>query len=429
MALLTAAGSFALNTGTGNQSVTGLDFPDGSAPKIIWLFCGSATATDTFTADWDLSYGVGVSSSKRYCFTMRADDNVPTSDTAQGVSSTKIVRLFSDGTGAPIDCEADLVSLDAAAGGNGGGFTINVTDAPAAAYLCGYIALGGDDIEQVDIQEFTVTNTATQDVTSFAFTPDFLMLLSNRQAAVGDTTGASIRIGMASSPTDAGCTWAQSDDNAGSEIFKVTELTGQIMAGGFVGTSTSFAVKAALSAWLSNGFTLSYGTQSTDGELVVAVAIKGGRHKVTSLTAPAATGVQTYSGLGIGTPQLVHFASVMNTASAAIVRADRGLMVGAASSSDGTEEASLMNTADDANTVMNVNNRFSNTKAVQMATIVTLQQDADLNAFAFNEFSLDWTTNADGIAREAIVWAVGPSRSRTPDSDRRTPRRRMMQRI
>src|SRR5215467_2320173 len=105
-AVSTKAGSFAANTVTGNQAVTGVGFQ----PKAVLLFSTGATATgDVAPAAISGTYNIGFATDS----THRAALSL--FDTGYGHSNAAIQYLADQGS-PPV---ADFVSMDA------GGFTIN----------------------------------------------------------------------------------------------------------------------------------------------------------------------------------------------------------------------------------------------------------------------------------------------------------------
>src|SRR5262245_23350603 len=109
MPLSAKVGSFALNTSTGNQSVSGLGFQ----PKVVIFFYNSATS-DSTNANARIGFGVGISSSDRRAIYNVSIDNQASSTNTAANQNTSCIYLG----GNPI---ADLVSLDS------DGFTVNLS--------------------------------------------------------------------------------------------------------------------------------------------------------------------------------------------------------------------------------------------------------------------------------------------------------------
>jgi len=150
MALSTKAGSFALNTSTGNQSVTGVGFQ----PEAI-IFVGNNLTADGNAANATLILGFATSSTNRTTQSTRGFDGSNPTDASRSTVATKVVSLANSSD--TIILDADFVSFDA------DGFTINITTSDGVAYIMNYIALGGTDLTNSTILQFTTkTSTGSQ---------------------------------------------------------------------------------------------------------------------------------------------------------------------------------------------------------------------------------------------------------------------------
>ncbi len=67
--------NFAINTSTGNQSITGVGFE----PKIV-IFYGTHLTADGVVVHNAFACGAGISSTSRFCITSASEDNKTTSD-------------------------------------------------------------------------------------------------------------------------------------------------------------------------------------------------------------------------------------------------------------------------------------------------------------------------------------------------------------
>ena len=119
MALSGYAGVFALNTATGNQSVTGVGFQ----PDVV-IFLPTNLTADGVGSDAYLNIGAAVSSSARKTFSSTSEDGQATTDTSR--ESYDLCISQNNPGSSSSDYLADFVSLDA------DGFTINITDAPGS---------------------------------------------------------------------------------------------------------------------------------------------------------------------------------------------------------------------------------------------------------------------------------------------------------
>jgi hypothetical protein len=388
MALSFKAGSFTANTSTGNQAVTGVGFQ----PKALKLYA-AAIASDGTTSNGSGSFGFGASSSQRACMTWFSLDAGGSSDTAKGLSTTKILRLFSAAT-PTVDAEADLVSLDS------DGFTIDWTDAPGSAWIILYEAYGGADITDVKVGSFALTaSVATQQVTDPGFQPDYVEMIGTRQTAAADAASAMTIHGAAAASggiTQVVC-GGSDQDAQNAMVANAFGKSGSALMASFVGTSTSINWEASVSSFDATGFNLSYSTQADAACLIPYLAIKGGRWKVGAESQHTTTGTKSTSGLGIGIPKALSVRSATNVAGfAGIARNDHTPMFGAA---DGTTEGYCVSTSDDANGTSDSNKRLDRTKAIGFVnSAATVLSAADLSSFDSDGFTLNWTS-ADAAAR------------------------------
>jgi hypothetical protein len=166
MALSSYTGTFDLNASTGDQSVTGVGFQ----PKfgIFWTTDQNATGS-TGTATFGL--GVAGSSTDRGYVAYRSETTVGTSNTAAGNNITRLLKLYSLATTPTVDVEVDFVSWDS------DGFTVNISNAPSSTRRVHYLVWGGTDITDVNVVDWTVTNTATQAITGVGFESDLIIFL------------------------------------------------------------------------------------------------------------------------------------------------------------------------------------------------------------------------------------------------------------
>lgn len=132
--LAAAAGAFNAPTSTTTHSVTGLDF----APKVVFVMSYGTTAQATLQTQARWSFGAGTGSAQGRSW-FGAEDNVATSQTARGHSTSVIVTTAdpnTTGSSSAATSEASLQSL------NGDGMTFNFTTADATARQILWLALG-----------------------------------------------------------------------------------------------------------------------------------------------------------------------------------------------------------------------------------------------------------------------------------------------
>jgi hypothetical protein len=189
-ALESFKGSFAADTDTGAQAITGVGFQ----PKLVIFWGNNATAADTPGETNRFFLGAATASDNERVSYVAADDNAGTMNVGRGNKTDACVSIPLSGTPTD-DGIADLTSMDA------DGFTLNWSDAPAAASLIHYLALGGDDLS-VKLGGFTTdTDTGAQSVTGVGFQGDSLLMWTTGQTTVAGTTHYRFDIGCATDST------------------------------------------------------------------------------------------------------------------------------------------------------------------------------------------------------------------------------------
>lgn len=390
--------SFALATSTGNQQVTNLG--GGWKAGIFWLVALTADGT---AGGFSYSIGFAISSTQRGCMSALSEDTPTIMDTFRGISNTKLLRGFADATGPTMDYEVDFVSWDS------DGFTINVTDAPASAYIVLCLLFGGDGLEAAEIDSFNVTpSVATQNVTNFADEYDVMFFLQDRHtsASFGDDTHNIPGIGVAVNGSGQGSLTMVDTDAAGTSQVKAWQRADECIIGAFTGTSVTENMRGRVTTFNADGFSLAWDTQTTDtpGSLVLCLGLKGGLWWCGSDLQRTSAGTQAKTAVGFRPNGLLMFSTGV-AAGTGITRRTGVVEVGAADAAAGRGCASAA-TADAAGTA-NTDQRLIRTKVIQhITTNAVVSAEADLASFDEDGYTLNWTT-ADGTARESVVVAVG----------------------
>ena len=169
MALQTKAGSFVLNTGVGNQTITGVGFQ----PTGILFFAVGSTVEGTSAVNARMSYGM-TDGTNDCVSAVRAVDGGTTTDRVQDTS--EIINLMNPST-ATVDIIVTHVSM------NSDGFVINVgTNTNSEAILVKYFAISGT----TNLVVGQVLASASP-VTGLGFQPNLLLSMNSGQGA-GDLT-------------------------------------------------------------------------------------------------------------------------------------------------------------------------------------------------------------------------------------------------
>lgn len=391
MAFSQKTGGFAANTSTGNQSVTGIGFQ----PKAIIFYASNITAIGSL-AGLSASYGVALSSSDRFAAGYSSLDNQAASNSDLRLDNTKCVTLVN--TTPAIIFDADFVSMDA------DGFTINITTTDASARIISYIAFGGSDLTNVDLNYFqSSAGIGSQAVTGVGFQPDALILLpSLNTAAPPVMAGAAfgLNIGFAT-PNNQG----QSNSVIGSGAnpqtgYRRQTTTLSVNNGTSIGTIVN---EGAVTSFDSDGYTINWTVAAQ--RFVCILALKGGTYKVGTITQPAVTGSQAITGVGFQ-PRSLMTISVNAAASTTYDKANSNLSLGSGNSSSSRRSFWIGNK--DAVSPTEIDMNLDDTKLIKLMTsgTPTVNAAADLTSMDADGFTLDWTT-ADATARQIIYMAMG----------------------
>jgi hypothetical protein len=300
-------GNFQLNTVTGNQAITGVGFQ----PKAILFFHNSATV-DVGVPQIANHYGmVGMTdgTTHRSVWWFEPNGNA-------GLESTGYIQssypICGGNNLSPTTWYANLVSLD------GDGFTINVTTAPPDVYRVGYMAIGGADVTDVFVGEFTGTS-GSQAVTGLGFMPTGLIMTGLGSTATLLTSGNAYSTNAhskhtfgVSDGTFSRCTGLNFRDAAlGTKINGKTQESAIVASANHTGANT-YAYKATLTSFDVDGFTVNW-TVAGGGKLFF-LAFAGPLTQVGFFTNPTSTGTFIpVSGLAFQPNALITLSSCQTT--------------------------------------------------------------------------------------------------------------------
>lgn len=282
----------AFNTGTGAVDTT-LDVTCGFQPKaIIFWWSGITDSTDACTFGNSLM-GIGFATQSEGNYQSLTDDNgagSQTSSTATATIGTNCIVVYQVGT-TTLD---GAMAIDSFANWPADGFRVKVTNTMPVDLRVGFWAIGGTDITDVDIIQYTEA-TPTYTITTVGFQADVifflsggLTLFSKGELGLGISTAGHLNAFL-------GCGTDQGSASADTAAYCGTE----IMAAIFNGANPQVLDNtSSVSAITSNGF---------DGAATAAVtrrcmAIKGGLWKSGTLSTRTDSNGISISGLG-GTPK------------------------------------------------------------------------------------------------------------------------------
>lgn len=254
------SGSFAANTSTGNQSVTGL----GYQPDIVFLFITNQTGNGQTNGNVSYGLGVATSPSARWTTGITTQHSQSTMNTQRYFYDNHCL-VIADPTSAAIDGSADFVSM------NSGGFTINWDDAPAAAYLVGYMAIkGGRWKVGTDTQK---TSTGTRSTTGVGFVPKGVIFASHCDTTTNSIAAHSrLMFGATTGVSNNVALWAGDQDAAvGLSVSDTIMSSSKALVMATEGTPTTNA-EASLSTFDADGFTLNWSTADATARVFGYVA-------------------------------------------------------------------------------------------------------------------------------------------------------------
>lgn len=389
------SGSFAANTSTGNQAITGVGFQ----PKAVIFFLTGLTAVGD-SADCRGGIGCATSSTERWATAWASDDASGAANAGQRFQTTKCIVVLTGGN-PTVDGEADFVSMDA------DGFTINWTDAPASAVLVEYLALGGTGLSAKAGNSAVRTSLGTQAVTGVGFVPKALLLASVGLTAAGSSSSYALSVGMAAGATKRG-TVSLFDLDASADASLLSYARNDRMLASQSSGSLDWEVD--LTSFDADGFTYEV-TDAGNADIMLWLALGGADLLATVVEdfQPTSAGSAPESGLGITPRALVGFSSQVHTTpdtswvlgNVAVRNAQLAFGV-----SDGSSEASMWTSGLDAAAVMDTDRAQSGSKFLQFRnTSRTVLAEAD-SALTADGYTLDWTT-ADAVARELFVLVLG----------------------
>lgn len=288
------AGTFALNTATGTQAVTGLGFQ----PDIVFFFTQLLTTTGTANNNSSVSYGVAKSSSARWTVGQSHQNAQATMNNRRIFSSSKCLVLMSV-SGDTVDTDADFVSMDS------DGFTINKTTG-STAYLVGYLAIKGGQWKVGTFQQPNGT-TGNQAVTGVGFQPSGVFFGSAKTTTDGTVTaGADATYGAATSSSAMESFWNGDLDNVADTVAKRYYKTDKVIQfRTAVSTGSTLLAEASYVSNDTDGFTVNWSTADANQRYIGYVAV-GGSSLIKTINGLAKASVKTFNGLAMASVKTVN---------------------------------------------------------------------------------------------------------------------------
>lgn len=244
------SGSFAANTTTGNQAITGVGFQ----PDVVFLF---ATLQSTSAASNNNSqYGFGVMDKNggQWSVSQKAQNTVNPANTNRAFSNAAALVLTQTAAD-NFAHKVSFVSMDT------DGFTVSVDVSVGLAIITGYMAIkGGSWKVGTDTQK---TSTGTQAKTGVGFQPKGIIfgtvcdtgtdaVATNGRFGIGATTGTSNNVSIWTGDKDA------VTPTVANTIMSSTKCI--VIATEGASASPTTNAEAALSSFDSDGYTLNWST-------------------------------------------------------------------------------------------------------------------------------------------------------------------------
>lgn len=191
MSLDVHAGSFVLDADP--KAVTGVGF----TPKLLIFWSGAFTGDADEQHNGIFSIGFSDGTNERSMGFRSAVSGAGITQCARRAAADALIMPFSGGS---VDWRITVDSLD------GDGFTVSSppdqagqsgSNAAAAADRVFYLALGGDDLEEISIASFDAPSSASTQNLNIGFRPDFMLFLCGDTEAGSDETNDAAGVGPA----------------------------------------------------------------------------------------------------------------------------------------------------------------------------------------------------------------------------------------
>lgn len=282
VAYLALGGDAVANAGAGptiptsgaSIATTGVGF----LPTALMLGHAMSSITPNANAD-DHFLGFGgasdSSTSRSFAISSPNGTSLGTTDVGQSFDQDSIMQtLTPGGAGSPtVDSEAALASFDA------DGFTLGISDNPAATVATSYAALRGVSFKVGDFAKPTAIGT--QAITGVGFTPKAGIFWS-QLAAAGIADSISVGMGVTDGTTEYAVGIGDADGRTTTTNVnrRITTTKGPYS----VTSSAALAAEGDLQSWDADGFTINWTTaNATAGRVGYMVfgdpAVVAGRHR------------------------------------------------------------------------------------------------------------------------------------------------------
>ena len=398
-------GSFTKSTTTGTQTIT---HNLGFTPKAIIMWT-SGQAGENISSAYRFAQGFSDGTTS-YSFSAASQDNVSTSNTSRRFAAKALTIVE---WGEVLLAEANLSSWNTST------FSLNWTTNNSGQYIIHYMIIGGNDVSAKVVNWQMPASTGNIAVTGVGFQPDLVFSMHGggiTNAAPFSGSNSAFGFGaMNKAGEQMGLNFFASDNQTGSMVTNSTQRPDAVvLASGVSSGEDKLFIKGAFLSMDANGFTMNFSSVSGANQMV-SLALKGVESKIGSFNKSTSTGNQTISDAGFQ-PAALMLASY-GTSASTTVQPHVYFTQGA---SDGTnmvnsyvvdEDNYSLTDADGSNKTTKIFTK-SNTSSANPATP---DAEAGLVSMNNNGFTLNWTTNTDGIAAQILYLALNSPLSATND--------------
>jgi hypothetical protein len=355
-------------------------------PKLLRLSVSNQTAHGTSsTVGETIAVGFTDGTNER-CVAVQSEEAVGTTNCSRICSDTKLLEIYDDAGSLLAEC--DFKSFDSK------GFTITWTTNNAVALKIHYWAVGGSDITDVAVTDFTLnTGTGSQAVSSLSFQPDALMFLSTSQTAFNSLGDNSILTsGMAVSSTEECVSSLISVHNLATSDTGRSQRIDACLDGMSDGTTREYLCD--FTSMDANGFTINISDAPAAAYKVIVVAIKGGSWFIGSDTVPVTDTTKAFTGVGFQ-PNTALFQSFQNSVDTGVNNNGR-ISLGAA---DNEINEACVSITDRDNRVTSETYATNSVTRLQhyIAANGTANGEANMSAWDADGFTLNWVNTVTDL--------------------------------
>lgn len=399
-------GTFAANTSTGDQTV---DTGTGVEMKALLLW-GTLQTAESLTTNSYGFIGWAASSSEQATNGWAIDDATTTTNCGGGYFTDACVVLYANGDPTQ-DAKAAFVSFGT--GGDAGKFTINWSDAPAAAVIVHYMTLGGTDITNVGVNHYVAKSGAPgeRDDTGVGFQPDLVMFMSRSVVATGAGVDARFTLGAATSASAQAAYFFDDEDGVVfiSDHNRTwnfpTDALVFIAVAGDIPDGTAKLVSFQPDGWRLDWTAIPVGDTAY---LYSALSIKGGSYVCTPTPAAGTPSPQVFS-TSFQPAGVFCFGNAVPPAFDAAGPENVSSSIGG---SDGVSEGLTWNGSRGGEPLPNMAHMRTNTTKVwgdYYHDDGAIEVEGDLTAFNASDFSITWAGEFFGTTKRLTSVAFGAS--------------------